>query len=88
LIGTESNRDGIGSTVRIFHGDRSTAKTVKSGGSYLSQSELPVTFGLGKRDLADRVVVRWSRGRTEEFRNVRAGRYDIVEGKGISRQNL
>ncbi|HYP09441.1 MAG TPA: CRTAC1 family protein [Bryobacteraceae bacterium] len=84
LVGTESNRDGIGSSVRIYYGDRSTTKTVKSGGSYLSQSELPVTFGLGKRDMAERVVVRWSRGRTEEFRNVRAGRYQIVEGKGIS----
>jgi enediyne biosynthesis protein E4 len=84
LVGTESNRDGIGSSVRIFHEGGSTSKTVKSGGSYLSQSELPVTFGLGKRDSIDRVVVRWSRGRTEEFRNLRAGRYQIVEGKGIS----
>jgi hypothetical protein len=83
-VGTESNRDAIGSSVRIYYGDRSTTKTVKSGGSYLSQSELPVTFGLGKRDSVDRVVVRWSRGRTEEFRNLRAGRYQIVEGKGVS----
>jgi hypothetical protein len=84
LVGSESNRDGIGSSVRVFYGDRSATKTVKSGGSYLSQSELPLTFGLGKRESADRVVVRWSRGRSEEFRNVRAGRYRIVEGKGIS----
>jgi hypothetical protein len=83
LVGTESNRDGIGATVRIFNGEQSTSKTVKSGGSYLSQSELPVTFGLGRRDIVDRVVIGWPRGRVEEFRNLKAGRYVATEGKGI-----
>jgi hypothetical protein len=84
LVGTESNRDGIGATVRIFHGDQSTSKTVKSGGSYLSQSELPVTFGLGRRDVVDRMVIRWPRGRVEEFRNLKPGRIVATEGKGIA----
>jgi enediyne biosynthesis protein E4 len=84
LNGTESNRDAIGAKVQVFYGGESTSKTVKSGGSYLSQSELPVTFGIGKRDLVDRVVVRWPRGRTEEFTKLKAGRYDLVEGKGIA----
>jgi enediyne biosynthesis protein E4 len=83
LVGTESNRDAIGATVRVSYGSESSSKTVKSGGSYLSQSELPLTFGIGKRDSADRVVVRWPRGRTEEFPKVKAGRYELVEGKGI-----
>jgi hypothetical protein len=57
---------------------------VKSGSSYLSQSELPVTFGGGMRDRVDRVVVSWPNGRTEEFRNVATGKaYDCVEGKGM-----
>jgi hypothetical protein len=57
---------------------------VKSGSSYLSQSELPVTFGVGTRDRIDRVVVSWPNGRTEEFRNVVTGKaYDCVEGKGM-----
>jgi hypothetical protein len=58
---------------------------VKSGSSYLSQSELPVTFGVGGRDRVERVVVSWPSGRTEEFKNLTSGRaYDCVEGKGIA----
>jgi enediyne biosynthesis protein E4 len=84
LAGTTSNRDAIGATVRIFHGGTSQSRLVKSGSSYLSQSELPVTFGVGRRDRLDRVVVSWPNGRTEEFRNVATGKaYDCVEGKGI-----
>jgi enediyne biosynthesis protein E4 len=83
LIGTASNRDGIGATVRIEAGDLKSARTVKSGSSYLSQSELPLTFGLGRRSAADLVVIRWPNGRTEEYRNLKAGRYECTEGKGI-----
>jgi len=85
LVGTKSNRDAIGATVRIFHDGSSQSRTVKSGSSYLSQSELPVTFGVGRRDRVDRVVIAWPSGRTEEFTNVATGRaYDCVEGKGLS----
>jgi hypothetical protein len=85
LVGTRSNRDAIGATVRIFHGGSSQSRLVKSGSSYLSQSELPVTFGVGRRDLVERVVVTWPSGRTEEFKNVRTGvAYDCVEGRSIS----
>jgi hypothetical protein len=85
LIGTQSNRDAIGATVRIYHGGTSQSRVVRSGSSYLSQSELPVTFGVGKRDIIDRVTIAWPNGRTEEFTKVAAGKqYDCVEGKGIS----
>jgi hypothetical protein len=85
LVGTTSNRDGIGATVRIFAGGVSQSRMVKSGSSYLSQSELPVTFGVGRRDLLDRVVVSWPSGRVEEFKNVACGKaYECVEGKGLS----
>jgi len=85
LAGTKSNRDGIGATVRITSDGEGSSRTVKSGSSYLSQSELPVTFGLGKRDLVSRVQVFWPNGRVEEFQNLRAGRkYLCTEGKGIS----
>jgi hypothetical protein len=85
LQGTQSNRDAIGAIVRIFHGGTTQMRTVKSGASYLSQSELPVTFGVGRRDRVDRVVINWPNGRTEEFANVVTGRaYDCLEGSGIS----
>ena len=57
LRGTVSNRDAIGSTVRIFYAGVSQSRMVKSGSSYLSQSELPVTFGVGRRDRIDRALV-------------------------------
>jgi enediyne biosynthesis protein E4 len=61
---------------------------VKSGSSYLSQSELPLTFGLGRKDQADRIVIQWPRGRTEEFKNLKAGKsYECTEGKGIVPQS-
>jgi hypothetical protein len=57
---------------------------VRSGSSYLSQSELPVTFGVGRRDQVERLVITWPSGRTDEFKNVAAGRaYRCVEGQGL-----
>ena len=85
LVGVKSNRDAIGATVQIMHGGTSQSRMVKSGSSYLSQSELPVTFGVGARDRVDRVVIAWPSGRTEEFRNLASGEaYECVEGKGIT----
>ncbi len=86
LQGTKSNRDGIGATVRLFTPDGIQSRVVKTGSSYLSQSELALTFGLGKRELADRIVIEWPSGRTEDFKGVRAGAYECVEGKGINGQ--
>jgi hypothetical protein len=89
LQGTKSNRDAIGASVRIEAGGISQIRMVKSGSSYLSQSELPVTFGLGKRDKVDRVVIHWPNGRTEEYKNLAAGRaYSCVEEKGIASERL
>jgi hypothetical protein len=84
LQGVKSNRDAIGATVRIDHGGTSQMRMVKSGSSYLSQSELPVTFGVGTRDRIDRVVIAWPSGATEEFKNLASGKaYVVVEGRGI-----
>jgi hypothetical protein len=85
LTGTKSNRDAIGATVRVFADDLSGSRTVKTGGSYLSQSELPVTFGIGRRDRVDRLVVHWPAGRVDEFKNVAAGVYALVEGRLLTR---
>jgi hypothetical protein len=58
---------------------------VKGGSSYLSQSELPLTFGLGKRDKIDRVHIEWPGGAKEEFKDLAAGRaYQCIEGKGLT----
>lgn len=84
LVGTQSNRDAIGASIRVFHDGTSQSRTVKSGSSYLSQSELPVTFGVGQRDRIERIVVNWPNGKTEEAKNVASGRaYEWIEGKGL-----
>jgi hypothetical protein len=85
LVGTKSNRDAIGARVRLTASGVTQSRMVKSGSSYLSQSEFALTFGLGKQDKAERVVIDWPNGRTEEFKNLSAGRsYRCVEEKGIS----
>ncbi len=85
LVGVKSNRDGIGAVVRIMHGGTTQSRVVRSGSSYLSQSELPLTFGVGARDRLDRVVIAWPSGRTEEFTGLATGRgYQCVEGKGVT----
>jgi len=83
LTGTKSNRDAIGAVVRLATPDGTQSRMVKSGSSYLSQSELALTFGIGKRDRADRVVIEWPGGRVEEHGAVAAGSYDCVEGEKI-----
>ncbi len=84
LLGTQSNRDAIGATVRLEYAGVSRSRMVKSGSSYLSQSELPLTFGLGRNDHVDRITIQWPNGRSEEFKNLAAGKtYECVEAKGI-----
>jgi hypothetical protein len=84
LVGKQSNRDAIGATVRIYYDGITQSRLVKSGSSYLSQSELSVTFGLGKRDGIERMVIQWPNGRTEEYKKLTAGKaYECVESEGI-----
>jgi hypothetical protein len=86
LVGTQSNRSAIGAKVKIaYAGGKRASRVVKSGSSYLSQSELPVTFGVGKSDVVDQVVVEWPSGRLEDFKNIKVGAYVIKEGAGIER---
>ncbi len=85
LVGTKSNRDGIGASVRLFSNGEIQSRMVRSGSSYLSQSELPVTIGLGKQTEVEKVVVDWPSGRTEEYTKLKAGKsYEVVETKGIT----
>ena len=85
LVGTKSNRDAIGAVVRIYYSGKSQMRTVRGGSSYLSQSELPLTFGVGKSASADRITVDWPSGASQEFKNISAGgAYEVTENKGIT----
>ena len=84
LVGTRSNRDAIGARLRIVARGNQQSRMVRSGSSYLSQSELPVTFGLGREDQVERLTIDWPSGRTEEFKALKVGRtYDVIEGQGL-----
>jgi enediyne biosynthesis protein E4 len=87
LAGSASNRDAIGARVRLDLGGRQTVwQMVKTGSSYLSQSELPLTFGLGARQKVDGIEIAWPNGRTERLPGVAADRaITIHEGKGVVR---
>ncbi len=87
LVGVRSNRDGIGAkvTVRTPNGMRLSGM-VKSGSSYLSQSELPLTFGLGKpaEGKVVTVEVTWPGGKRESISGVKPNRsITLQEGKGV-----
>jgi enediyne biosynthesis protein E4 len=85
LTGTKSNRDAIGAAVRIYNAGEAQMRTVRCGSSYLSQSELPLTFGLGKADRIDRLTVEWPSGATQEFRNISTAKaYEVHEIKGLT----
>jgi hypothetical protein len=84
LQGTKSNRDGIGAVVRLSAGKDQQWQTVHSGSSYLSQSELVLTFGLGEKTKADYIEVQWPSGQTDKLSNVNGSQtITIQEGKGI-----
>ena len=73
LIGSGSNRLALGAQVRVRSGELQQLREVRSGGSYLSQEELVLHFGLGSRPRADSVEVRWPTGETSLLREVAAG---------------
>jgi hypothetical protein len=85
LVGTKSNRDGIGSVVKLTAAGETQTEMLRSGSSYLSASELVLTFGLAQHDKADTVEIRWPSGQVDRLANVVAGETMIVtEGKGIT----
>jgi len=85
LVGTVSNRDGIGAVVKVTAGSDWQSQMLRSGSSYLSASELVLTYGLAQHDRADAVEIRWPSGRVETLSNVAAVQtITVTEGKGIT----
>jgi len=82
LTGVKSNRSAIGATVRVRTGDTWQRRDVTGGASYASQSEMPVTFGLGTQDRAEEIEILWPSGLKQSLRNVPANQIlEITEGK-------
>ena len=82
-IGTESNRDGIGARVEVTIGGQSRWQMVKTGSSYASQSEMPLTFGLGDQMSVELMRVVWPSGQVDEVTGIAANAFIVVEeGRG------
>ena len=85
LVGVKSNRDGIGAVAKAHFGGETQGEMMRSGSSYLSASELVLTFGFGLREKADTVEIRWPSGQVDKLPNVEAGQtITVTEGKGVT----
>ena len=85
LVGTKSNRAAIGARVTVTAGGMTQFDEVRGGGSYLSQNDLRLHFGLGEATSMPTVSIRWPNGNTETLSNVAADAiYTITEGQGIT----
>jgi len=83
-IGSRSNRSGLGAVVRVTSASGAQWQMVHSGSSYASQSELTLTFGLGRDTRASRMDVTWPSGSTQTFTDIAPDRTIVVdEGRGI-----
>ena len=91
-IGVKSNRSGIGARLRCVTHPPDEPKThqqideVRSGGSYISQNDLRIHFGLGKAEKVDLLEIRWPSGQVDALKDVKPNQLIFVkEGQGIIR---
>ncbi len=83
-VGSQSNRSGLGTVVRVTSASGIQWQTVHSGSSYASQSELTLTFGLGRDDRVTRMEVQWPSGTSQTFQDVAVNQSVIVnERRGL-----
>jgi enediyne biosynthesis protein E4 len=85
VVGSRSNRDGLGARVTVTAGGHAQVREVKSGSSYLGQNDLRAHVGLGEAARVERMDVRWPAGKTDTIRDVAANQIvTITEGQGIT----
>jgi hypothetical protein len=82
LVGVKSNRDAIGARVHLVAGGVEQWQEVRGGGSYLSQNDFRVHFGLGAAALVDRLDVRWPNGEEEHWTRLSVDQLHVItEGR-------
>ncbi|MGI8567265.1 MAG: CRTAC1 family protein, partial [Pyrinomonadaceae bacterium] len=85
-VGVKSNRDGIGARIKCVTEDGSQIDEVRSGGSYYSQNDLRVHFGVGKSQKIKSIEIRWPSGQVDTLTDVAVNQTVYVkEGSGIMR---
>jgi len=79
LVGMKSNRDAIGAWIKVRVGSQTLSRQVMPSRSYLSQSELPVTFGLGGASRVDEVTIAWPGGTVQKVSGLRVDAVNVVK---------
>lgn len=79
VAGSRSNRSGLGTTVRVTSASGVQTQMVRSGSSYASQSELTLTFGLGRDTTVSAVVVQWPSGKVQTLTALAANQVAVVD---------
>ena len=88
LTGTKSNRLALNARIRVTAGGMTQTDEIHSGGSYLSQNDLRLHFGLGSATKVDKVQIHWPSGLVEDLSNIAPDHhYSIIEGKGVVPQD-
>jgi hypothetical protein len=83
LVGTKSNRDAFGARVKVTAGDLVQVDECRSGGSYISQNDTRLHFGLERRSKVDIIEIRWPGGKVEKVNDIPANSFVIIkEGSG------
>ena len=72
LIGTASNRDGIGSRIKITSGGRMQTAQKKSTTGYLSQNDHRIHFGIAKNEMVEEIEIKWPSGKVQVIKNTKA----------------
>jgi hypothetical protein len=86
LVGTKSNKAAIGARVTVTAGDLTQFSEVRGGGSYMSQNDLRLHFGLGQHDGMDKVEIAWPSGKKDSFKSLPADFiYTVTEGGEIQK---
>jgi hypothetical protein len=89
LIGTRSNRDGIGASLKVTSAGVTQVEQAKGGMSYMSASDPRIHFGLGKRTKIDSLAITWPSGQVDRLTNVPIDQIIAVkEGSGIVAHNF
>ena len=83
LVGTKSNRNGIGAVARVTSAGGTQSQTVHSGSSYCSASDLALTFGLGKDTQASAIEIQWPSGTHQKLTNVPANQH-LVDSRTMN----
>ena len=84
LAGTKSNRLALNARLKIVAGGMTQTEEIHSGGSYLSQNDLRVHFGLGTADKIESLEIRWPSGKVDTIKELEADHfYSVLEGQGI-----